>query len=362
MSGAVGHPFQQAAHFQRDASRRSPLGQIVITVTTPHMDSNKTRSIRMNKPTLNTYTIYAGCSRSSLPHVTLEDFAGVDLVWDMHLLEMARWNSLSRCNVLPRQRLSPECVCWSLVYPGCHDYSRTTGVQPHPDPESNQSDSGQVSTHTHTHNSAYSPTSPIQPNYKLDSTGLPYLHKTWPLYRVAIPKIKLKKQPHCLYTSPVSHANPTPPLHPGDRRPTKGKGKAEVPAYHLVPVDTPVTIHHLLTHTSGLKNKGLGSAIASVGRHTKDDTLATYIPKLAKVPLDFQPGTQWAYSQGLDVVARIIEIVSETPFWWVSAGANLPAAGNEQHVFQSAEWHGIETYRIEMLKGPWRRKGKETGL
>ena len=32
------------------------------------------------------------------------------------------------------------------------------------------------------------------------------------------------------------------------------------------------------------------------------------------MPLDFQPGTQWAYSLGLDVVARIIEIVSETPF------------------------------------------------
>ena len=93
-----------------------------------------------------------------------------------------------------------------------------------------------------------------------------------------------------------------------------GKGKGEVPAYRLVPVDTPVTIHHLLTHTSGLKSGGLGWAVVSVERHTKDDTLATYIPKLAKVPLDFQPGTQWGYSQGLDVVARIIEIVSETPF------------------------------------------------
>jgi CubicO group peptidase (beta-lactamase class C family) len=101
-----------------------------------------------------------------------------------------------------------------------------------------------------------------------------------------------------------------------DKKGVKGKGKGEVPTHRLVPVDTPVTIHHLLTHTSGLRTGGLGSKVDPVERHTTDDTLATYIPKLAKVPLDFQPGTQWAYSPGagLDVVARIIEIVSETPF------------------------------------------------
>lgn len=92
--------------------------------------------------------------------------------------------------------------------------------------------------------------------------------------------------------------------------------KGDVPEYRLVPVDTPVTIHHLLTHTSGIKSGGLGAAVDPVEKRTGDDTLATYIPKLAKVPLDFQPGTRWSYSPrtGLDVVARIIEIVSEIPF------------------------------------------------
>ena len=99
-----------------------------------------------------------------------------------------------------------------------------------------------------------------------------------------------------------------------DKGKGKGKGKNKAPAYRLVPVDTPVTIHHLLTHTSGLTNRGLGWKIASLGRHTKDDTLASYVPRLAQVPLDFQPGTQWGYSMGLDIVARIIEIVTKTPF------------------------------------------------
>ena len=96
----------------------------------------------------------------------------------------------------------------------------------------------------------------------------------------------------------------------------KAKGEGDIPAHRLVRVDTPITIHHLLTHTSGLRSGGLGSKVDQVEPATADQTLAEYIPKLGKVPLDFQPGTQRAYSPitGLDVVARIIEIVTETPF------------------------------------------------
>jgi len=93
----------------------------------------------------------------------------------------------------------------------------------------------------------------------------------------------------------------------------KGKGmakmdKGDVPAPRLVPVETPVTIHHLLTHTSGLTGGGI--------KRTKADSLATYVPKLATAPLIFQPGTRWVYGNvGIhSVLPRIIEIVSETPF------------------------------------------------
>gem|GEM_PF-22091 len=87
----------------------------------------------------------------------------------------------------------------------------------------------------------------------------------------------------------------------------KGKGKEDVP-HRLVPVETPLTIHHLLTHTSGLTGGGI--------KRTNENTFATYIPKLAKGPLNFQPGTRWAYGNvGIhSVVPRIIEIVSKTPF------------------------------------------------
>lgn len=89
-----------------------------------------------------------------------------------------------------------------------------------------------------------------------------------------------------------------------------------VPAHRLVDAHRPITIHDLLTHTSGLASYGLGVAVSTWEWKDETETLATWIPKVAAGPLDFQPGARWTYSGtvGLDVVARIIEIVSGTPF------------------------------------------------
>ena len=92
--------------------------------------------------------------------------------------------------------------------------------------------------------------------------------------------------------------------------------KQKVPEYRLVDVNRPVTIHDLLTHTAGLHTGGIGTAVSNLDRPGPSDTLASWTPRVAAGPLDFQPGTRWAYSGtvGLDVVARIVEIVSGTPF------------------------------------------------
>ncbi|MDE0444065.1 MAG: serine hydrolase [Gammaproteobacteria bacterium] len=99
-----------------------------------------------------------------------------------------------------------------------------------------------------------------------------------------------------------------------DISPLQVKGK-NPPAHRLVPAKTPITIHHLLTHTSGLMSGGLGAAVSGRGKESRG-TLASYIPTLGEVALDFQPGSRRAYSgtTGLDVVARIIEIVAGIPF------------------------------------------------
>ena len=85
------------------------------------------------------------------------------------------------------------------------------------------------------------------------------------------------------------------------------------PEIYVVPANREITIRDLLTHTSGLVSGGLGAAqVPKIAPRAPDDTLAAYVPKLAAVPLDFQPGTQWAYSGGAgpDTLSRIVEIVS----------------------------------------------------
>jgi CubicO group peptidase (beta-lactamase class C family) len=72
-----------------------------------------------------------------------------------------------------------------------------------------------------------------------------------------------------------------------------------------------------LTHGSGLVSGGLCARAANdIAPRTPRDSLATYIPKLADVPLDFQPGTLWRYSglAGFDVLSRIVEVVSGKTF------------------------------------------------
>ena len=88
------------------------------------------------------------------------------------------------------------------------------------------------------------------------------------------------------------------------------------PEYRLVPAHRQITVHDILTHTSGLASSGLGSAISTQADRSPGATLANTVPKYGSYALDFQPGTRWQYSGGtaLDVVARIIEIESGLPF------------------------------------------------
>ena len=104
----------------------------------------------------------------------------------------------------------------------------------------------------------------------------------------------------------------------------KGKGKAKgrgknvkdnFREYRLEPANHPLTIHHLLTHTAGVGSRGgLGAAIGGYSAKP-EDTLASWVPKLAARPLDFHPGSRRAYSpgDGLKVVRRVIEIASGMP-------------------------------------------------
>ena len=78
----------------------------------------------------------------------------------------------------------------------------------------------------------------------------------------------------------------------------------------------PMQVRDLMSHTSGLSYDFLEdypvAAQYRAARLMKDPTrsLAAVIDELATLPLAFHPGTSWHYSVGIDVAARLIEVIS----------------------------------------------------
>jgi CubicO group peptidase (beta-lactamase class C family) len=81
-----------------------------------------------------------------------------------------------------------------------------------------------------------------------------------------------------------------------------------------------ITIRHLLSHSAGL-SYGLfdpGSVIFTAYNERKVLNPATplsgMIDALADLPLTYQPGTSFEYSVAIDVIARLVEVISSQPF------------------------------------------------
>jgi CubicO group peptidase (beta-lactamase class C family) len=108
------------------------------------------------------------------------------------------------------------------------------------------------------------------------------------------------------------------PPAPGAPAAAAGRGQAaRAPEIYTVPANREITIRDLMTHTSGLESGGAGSREGNrIAPRDTSSNLASYVPKLGAVPLDFQPGTQWRYSAlaGIETLGRIVEIASGMTF------------------------------------------------
>jgi len=83
--------------------------------------------------------------------------------------------------------------------------------------------------------------------------------------------------------------------------------------------ERPMTIADLLTHSSGLTYGFFGNTPADsiYGRAGLNDphwTLAQLSDSLAHLPLAFSPGSRWNYGYSIDVLARVVEVVSGMTF------------------------------------------------
>ena len=91
-------------------------------------------------------------------------------------------------------------------------------------------------------------------------------------------------------------------------------------APYTVPATREITIRDLLRHTSGLTynwNEELGKmyddANVATGLLEYDGTIADNVKRLAAQPLLFNPGERWEYSLGVDVLGRLVEVISGMP-------------------------------------------------
>src|SRR5262245_47473031 len=86
------------------------------------------------------------------------------------------------------------------------------------------------------------------------------------------------------------------------------------------PAVRPITIRHLMSHSSGLSYGLLdpGTLIFNAYNERKvinpATTLAEMMDVLSDLPLIFHPGTSWEYSVGIDVLARLVEVISGQRF------------------------------------------------
>jgi CubicO group peptidase (beta-lactamase class C family) len=85
----------------------------------------------------------------------------------------------------------------------------------------------------------------------------------------------------------------------------------------LEPVKHPVTIRDLTRHTAGFAaadTTPLGKMVKAADAMNRENTLTEMAKKLAALPLQFDPGTQWAYGPSVDVQAYLVEKLSGKPF------------------------------------------------
>jgi CubicO group peptidase (beta-lactamase class C family) len=83
----------------------------------------------------------------------------------------------------------------------------------------------------------------------------------------------------------------------------------------LAGLDRPITIHDLLTHTSGLgygldASTPVNAAFQKAAMLRSDEGMPEKMNRLGQFPLQHQPGKQYSYSIATDVLGHLVEILS----------------------------------------------------
>jgi CubicO group peptidase (beta-lactamase class C family) len=135
-----------------------------------------------------------------------------------------------------------------------------------------------------------------------------------------------------------------------------GSVSAALPG-RTVAAEREITVRDLLTHTSGLMSGGMSAASTNDVMPKPGETVAQIVPRLKKVPLDFQPGTRWAYSAqfGFDVLVRIVEVASGMPFDRFARQRIFEPLGMKDTFFYPADGNARIATLYEQMNGSLRK-------
>ncbi len=75
----------------------------------------------------------------------------------------------------------------------------------------------------------------------------------------------------------------------------------------------PITIEHLLLHTAGFSHR-TSPEYREAGVRSRSDTLEEFVRKIVMVPLRFDPGERFLYSESSTLLGRVVEVVSGLSF------------------------------------------------
>ena len=93
------------------------------------------------------------------------------------------------------------------------------------------------------------------------------------------------------------------------------KAEDGAPALELIAPDRPMTVRDLMTHTSGITYGFYGDSLVrkayrAAEIYKGDFDLAEFADRIAKLPLENQPGALWNYGHSTDVLARVMEVAA----------------------------------------------------
>ena len=115
--------------------------------------------------------------------------------------------------------------------------------------------------------------------------------------------------------------------------------RGAAPKFYPVPAEREITVKDLLTHTSGLVSGPIGNSESAKVALKSNESNADFIPRLGAVPLEFQPGSRWAYSAtaAFDTLVRVVEIASGQKFDQFASQRIFTPLGMKDTFFYPAE-------------------------